>query len=172
MLRSSYKHELASGRNTRCRAKSQIEIMSEVVTLSIVGGFNRGDSVRATTGHSLVVGRNSTSDLRVVDPRISREHFRVEHGGDIWTVVDLQSRAGTFVNGTEVESTSLANGDIISAGDTNFRFRIEDSVHADESAANRRPPLLSRLNLFKRTNTVTLMLSQPQPLIQAQMASE
>ena len=136
--------------------------MSDVAKLSIISGFNRGRYVRASVGQSFVVGRRSTSDLHVMDPRISREHFRFEHDGESWTIVDLQSRAGTLVNGEQVELRSLEHADIISAGDTNFRFEIEESLmQADESTA-KKTPLLVRLNPFKRANASTLMLSEPQ----------
>ncbi len=52
-------------------------------------------------------GRGSSSDITVADPRVSREHLRVERLAGVWTARDLGSNNGTFVDGNQVEYFSI-----------------------------------------------------------------
>jgi transcriptional regulator with AAA-type ATPase domain len=51
----------------------------------------------------LDLGRAEQEELFASDDRVSREHCRVEFDGTGWTVTDLDSRNGTFLNGVRVE---------------------------------------------------------------------
>lgn len=68
-----------------------------------------------------LVGRDTTSDLQVLDPRVSRQHLRIERHGDTWFAVDLGSRNGTRVNGVEITRIAIAPGDFIYLGDSVIR---------------------------------------------------
>jgi transcriptional regulator of acetoin/glycerol metabolism len=48
------------------------------------------------------LGRAAQEQLFASDDRVSREHCRLEFDGTGWTVTDLESRNGTFVNGSRV----------------------------------------------------------------------
>ncbi len=48
---------------------------------------------------SLSLGRGTHADVGLDDGRVSREHARVGYDGQAWTVEDLGSRNGTFVDG-------------------------------------------------------------------------
>ena len=51
------------------------------------------------TGTRLSVGRSSSADLCFPeDTGLSRLHFAFEPDGDAWTVQDLGSKNGTYVN--------------------------------------------------------------------------
>src|SRR5687768_12311072 len=50
----------------------------------------------------LELGRTAQEQLFAEDDRVSREHCRIEYDGTGWTVRDLDSRNGTFVNGERV----------------------------------------------------------------------
>jgi transcriptional regulator of acetoin/glycerol metabolism len=52
----------------------------------------------------LDLGRVAQDQLFATDDRVSREHCRVEFDGTGWTVTDLESRNGTFLNGVRVEA--------------------------------------------------------------------
>src|SRR5512146_901784 len=71
----------------------------------------------------LVIGR-SGADLDVDDRGVSRVHARISRdaeGG--WTLTDLGSTNGTFLNGVRVRSAALHDGDEIRIGAaTAFRF--------------------------------------------------
>ena len=70
------------------------------------------------TGERLAVGRSSAAELCFPeDAGLSRQHFAFEsHGGD-WTVQDLGSKNGTFVNNIPLKARlTLKPGDRITAG--------------------------------------------------------
>ncbi len=56
----------------------------------------------ALSAHALV-GRSSACSVRLEEARASAEHARIEYREGGWTVRDLGSRNGTFVNGTRLE---------------------------------------------------------------------
>ena len=61
-------------------------------------------------------------DLVLDDPAISRLHAMIFHDSNGAGVLDLVSKNGTFVNGEEVESKSLQNGDLVEVGGTKMVF--------------------------------------------------
>jgi pSer/pThr/pTyr-binding forkhead associated (FHA) protein len=71
----------------------------------------------------LVIGR-SGADLDVDDRGVSRAHARISRGAEGgWTLTDLGSTNGTFLNGVRVRSAVLRDGDEIRIGAaTAFRF--------------------------------------------------
>ncbi|KAB2969096.1 MAG: SpoIIE family protein phosphatase [Thermoanaerobaculia bacterium] len=63
---------------------------------------------------SLVVGRGAECGLRLPDPRVSRQHCRLELRADGLWVEDLGSRRGTRLNGRPLDTpTRLADGDAL-----------------------------------------------------------
>ena len=72
----------------------------------------------------VVIGRNPTTDITLLDEGISREHALILFDEDLpgYLVEDLQSTNGTKVNGKRVRSAVLAEGDEIQIGQTIFRF--------------------------------------------------
>lgn len=82
--------------------------------IKIVGTANEVPLTR----DSLVVGRASTSDIRLDDTGVSRRHAEIRLEGDDVVVVDLGSTNGTSVNGRAVERARLTPGDRIEVGRT------------------------------------------------------
>ncbi|MCE9624732.1 MAG: FHA domain-containing protein [Deltaproteobacteria bacterium] len=64
-------------------------------------------------------------DLVLDDPAISRLHAMMFHDSNGAGVLDLVSKNGTFVNGEEVESKSLQNGDLVEVGGTKMVFTFK-----------------------------------------------
>jgi uncharacterized protein len=66
----------------------------------------------------VVIGREEQSvDFAVVDPAISRRHARLTRQGDRYTIEDLKSSNGTFVNSKRISGpVLLAEGDSIDLG--------------------------------------------------------
>jgi len=61
-------------------------------------------------------------DLVLDDPAISRLHAMIFHDSNGAGILDLVSKNGTFVNGEEVESKSLQNGDLVEIGGSKMVF--------------------------------------------------
>lgn len=73
-------------------------------------------------------GRQPTCDV-AFDPNVdldaSGNHCEIRRENGQYLVVDLQSRNGTFVNGTRVSSQPLRTGDLVECGRGGPRFRVE-----------------------------------------------
>ncbi len=91
--------------------------------LEILNGGFEGMSY-ALSDQEIVIGRNPTTDITLLDEGISREHALVlyDEDGPGYVIEDLQSSNGTKVNGKRVRSASLVDGDQIQIGQTLFRF--------------------------------------------------
>lgn len=69
----------------------------------------------------IVLGRDSTCDLVLDDPQVSRRHARVVRVGDEITVEDLHSANGTFVDGKRLKGEDRVEpGRVISLGSHTF----------------------------------------------------
>jgi hypothetical protein len=68
------------------------------------------------SGQRMVVGRLRDCDICLADVNVSREHAAFVRSGEGWSVEDLDSTNGTFVNGRRVAQAELADGDTVEAG--------------------------------------------------------
>lgn len=100
------------------------------------------DEVLVTRGSTLRAERTGavtrTLVLRLLGQSLSREHARLSRGRDGWYLVDSTSRNGTFVNGERIQSTTLANGDVIACGRTLLwfqSFQLAGGLELDVDAA-------------------------------------
>ncbi len=79
-----------------------------------------------------MVGRSSGAELSFPDDAgLSRQHFALELAGDDWTVQDLGSKNGTFVNNIPLKARlTLRPGDHITAGHLSIVFAPEQGAAA------------------------------------------
>jgi pSer/pThr/pTyr-binding forkhead associated (FHA) protein len=61
-------------------------------------------------------GRHPESDIFLDDVTVSRRHAEVRRGGDTFSVRDLGSLNGTYVNRERVDETELESGDELQIG--------------------------------------------------------
>lgn len=65
----------------------------------------------------MIVGRGEDSDIEIANLAVSRHHAAIEKDGGVFTVKDLDSNNGTFVNGQRINRpTTLNFGDEIGIG--------------------------------------------------------
>ena len=84
--------------------------------------------------NTVVVGRGSTADVAIDDTTVSRRHARLVRETDGWTVADLGTPNGTWVNGTRIlQATRLKNGDELRLGTADLRF--EDTARGARAEA-------------------------------------
>lgn len=82
----------------------------------------------------LTVGRESTCDVRLDDPHVSRTHAALERRGGTVYVQDLGSSGGTFVNGNPAMSAELREGDVVQFATVRARFEAAPPVSAETHA--------------------------------------
>ncbi len=67
----------------------------------------------------ITLGRDITNDIVINDPEVSRHHCRLTQGGGGYTMEDLGSTNGTFVNGQRLAGARpLSHGDMVGLGET------------------------------------------------------
>ena len=104
------------------------------VVIEITSGPQAGQTFTVERGQVVRFGRTSHSDVVTGDTFMSRVHFAVECGSEVCRIQDLNSRNGTLLNGNELSSAVLRDGDRIFAGQTDFVARVEGAPAAAPSA--------------------------------------
>ena len=68
------------------------------------------------------IGRRSDSGIVLRDPYVSRRHAKLVQNEGGFTLVDLESTHGTFVNGLQIKEQNLKEGDCIQLGRGNVEL--------------------------------------------------
>jgi hypothetical protein len=92
------------------------------------------------TEDELTIGRRLDNDLILEDRHVSRSHARLEVIKGQYVIVDLDSTAGTRVNGRLITRHTLRPGDIISIAAVQLIYG-EDPAGPPEATPPYRPPL-------------------------------
>jgi diguanylate cyclase (GGDEF)-like protein len=84
----------------------------------------------------LVAGRGEGCDIRIQDNSVSRRHAKIEPTLEGYTVVDLKSTNGTFVNDRQTSTPALLkDGDYVRVGNCIYRYlaggNIESEYHEE-----------------------------------------
>ena len=88
------------------------------------GAIVRRDGTRHPAGNStLKMGRSNGNDIQIADGQASRHHAEIRYDNGRHHLVDLNSTNGTLVNDNRIASAqALSHGDIITIGNTEFRY--------------------------------------------------
>ncbi len=79
-----------------------------------------------------VIGRRSDCQIFVPDMRVSRQHARLWRDGEVWSLEDLGSNNGTFINGVRLhQATAIRHDDEILIA--NNRIRVEGQDASSET---------------------------------------
>ena len=122
------------------------------------------------TGEEVSIGREASNSIRLNDASVSRRHCVItrqatqeqdkgpvskkssppggseasaEDEGTTFTILDLDSYNGTFVNGVPVHDRALAHGDQIALGDLQLLFLL-DEMEADPTSTIPETDLITR----------------------------
>lgn len=68
----------------------------------------------------VVLGRSQQADVVVDTPELSRLHVLFEKEGHEYSVRDLDSRNGLYLNGVKIHSALLRGGDMLQMGNVTF----------------------------------------------------
>jgi serine/threonine protein kinase len=102
---------------------------------------------RTTLGSTkITIGRAPDNTLVLNDPKASSHHAEIRPEGQYYSLVDLGSTNGTFVNEQQVYSgmlRMLQGGDVLRIGDTKFTFEVgaaQGAAYSDGSTVRATPP--------------------------------
>lgn len=101
------------------------EIPSGVGALVVKRGRNAG-SRYVLDNDQTVAGRHPESDIFLDDVTVSRRHVEIRRDGNDYTVRDVGSLNGTYLNRNRVEEAPLRDGDELQIGSFKLVF-----VHGD-----------------------------------------
>ena len=74
----------------------------------------------------VTAGRQPESDIFLDDVTVSRQHAEFRRAAHTYSIVDLKSLNGTYVNGERVHRAALAGGDDVQIGKFRMTFRMSD----------------------------------------------
>jgi hypothetical protein len=142
-------------------------VPSRAATLTCLTGLDVGRTCPLAE-EKTDIGRGTQVDLRLRDRAISRSHIRILREGSLFTLVDLDSPNGVYLNGHRVKgSEPLSDGDVIELGQTLLRFQaaVEEPprpTEAPEPPAPAEPaPSPAELPDGLRVHTAEAMHQQP-----------
>lgn len=99
------------------------------VVLRVTAGPHSGMEYTFERHETFVVGRSSQVQFPVPeDGFLSRNHFLIEFNPPVCFLRDLGSTNGTKVNGHRVDAARLRDGDTITAGESSFVIRVEETT--------------------------------------------
>jgi hypothetical protein len=101
-------------------AEEQTFIVPKAV---LVSDEDDGQSVNYRLAAVNYIGRSPDNQLQLSRPGVSRRHAVVMATATGYTIRDLNSQNGTFVNGERVKEGLLKDGDRISIGQVDLAFR-------------------------------------------------
>ena len=85
------------------------------------GGGRAGESF-FPSGERTLIGRSPECDVFLDDVTVSRRHAELVRDGDSFTISDLGSLNGTFVNKNRIESAELEDDDEVQIGKYRLTF--------------------------------------------------
>jgi len=96
--------------------------------LVVIYGPELGRRIPLAHSH-FEIGRSSKSDLSIDQESISRHHARIAAvGGGAFTLMDLGSTNGTYVNDRAITEHRLSDGDQIKIGRSILKFMTGDNI--------------------------------------------
>ena len=112
------------GETTMSLGPDEVEVTPEIDGPALVvrsGGGRAGESFEAI-GDRALIGRSPECDVFLDDVTVSRRHAELTREGAGFTIRDLGSLNGTFVNKRRIESSALEDDDEVQIGKYRMTF--------------------------------------------------
>lgn len=71
----------------------------------------------------ILIGRHASADIRLPDMSVSRYHALLTVSNGVWTISDIGSKSGVYVNGNLVKQARLRENDVIKLGSRRLTIR-------------------------------------------------
>ena len=109
-------------------------------------------------GHAIIIGRSKRVDLPITDRILSRKHCSIIPMDSGFSIVDLKSQNGTFVNGERIDKADLEYDDVIEIGETVMVILDTDSWNRGEGLTRLRNPVKAQ-ELIQKINGSSVPVS-------------
>ncbi len=105
-------------------------------------------------GYEVVtIGRHEDNTVVLPDPNVSRHHAEISLEGSRWTIRDLDSANGTFVNGDPIhDAYVLRHGDLIRVGESQFLVEVPSTAALRDTLVEAPPAALAAAARERRRN--------------------
>ena len=110
------------GDRRRCRARRCRSIGGKGPALVVRSGGGRAGESFFPSGERTLIGRSPECDVFLDDVTVSRKHAELVRDGETFTISDLGSLNGTFVNRKRIESAELEDDDEVQIGKYRLTF--------------------------------------------------
>ncbi len=90
-------------------------------TLFVIRGVDQGTRFEIE-GPILRIGRDLSNNIQLHDTEVSRQHAEIHLLDNAFTISDLSSSNGTYVNGQRIKQQRLTSGDQLQMGGTLMLF--------------------------------------------------
>lgn len=71
----------------------------------------------------ILIGRHGSADIRLPDMSVSRYHAMLTVTNGVWSIHDIGSKSGVYVNGNRVMQARLHENDVIKLGSRRLTIR-------------------------------------------------
>jgi len=101
---------------------------TRTASLIVVSGKEIGREYKLNQDR-MILGRSLQAEVQIYDGKVSRKHSQIIiEENNLFTLVDLRSTNGTFINNDRISEKELTDGDKIQVGDTVLKFLIQDKL--------------------------------------------
>jgi septal ring factor EnvC (AmiA/AmiB activator) len=107
------------------RADQTAETSSSPTLVCLTGDAPKQFALMSKT---VTIGRGHDCDIQIMTHFVSREHARITTDRGAVMIEDLASTNGVFVNSIRIDRHELRHGDLVTIGETQFRF-LESVAH-------------------------------------------
>jgi FHA domain-containing protein len=101
-----------------------LDVSVEATALVVRAGGGRAGETFTPSAPRTLIGRSPECDIFLDDVTVSRRHAELLHDGEHYTIRDLGSLNGTFVNRQRVESAELHDDDEVQVGKYRMTFLV------------------------------------------------
>jgi pSer/pThr/pTyr-binding forkhead associated (FHA) protein len=104
-----------------------------MATLLVVEGPSEGLKFALGEHNLVMIGRDHSATLQILDGRISRFHVQIKRMADTGghAALDFESANGVYLNSARITAeTPLKDGDLIQIGDSSILYAEEDEPDA------------------------------------------
>src|SRR4051794_28324993 len=98
-----------------------------------------------------IIGRAPDCDVSVHDILLSRRHCVLERVMDQWVIVDLGSKNGTFIDGTQITRHILNDNETVLIGRSRLAFPKGAFVPPADGTASHNPRPVDPIEAMSRT---------------------